>query len=800
MLGCLTILLGLVFLGVVPWMQRDWRVHKVPSVGPRRGPVARGALRPWLGAVHRPTLTAVMSLALNEASAGRGALLSFVYCLGLGLPFILAALAYRRMLGTVGWVRRHQQWVTAFGGVMLIAVGLLLVTGWWDVLVDWIRTWFFPDFDGGCVVAGSRTDTPKNTGPATGYEAPPLRPRELARWSWRQLTSMRTALILLFLLALAAIPGSVVPQEAVDSLRASQWRDQHPKLTPVYEKLGLFSVYDSVWFSAIYILLIDLAGGLLHPADADLLARRTCSAAGGSPEPLPPAPAPHLRDRRGARRRARAGADAAGEAAVPGLDRLDRRAQQSCAERGYLREAGNLLFHLSVLVVLVGFAVGGLWGFKGGVIVVTEDGFANTLSQYDDFRAGALFDPAELDPFDFTVDDFDVTFIREGREAGMAHKFAADLTYRTSPAAPERKRQIAVNHPLTIDGTDVFLISHGYAPHITVRNADSSIAFSGPVVFLPEDSTFRSFGVVKVPDASQQDGSDPARARGRVLPDVRLHQGQRTLLRLPRRQEPRDLDAGLQAATSVSTAASRSRSTRCRRRVSTRSRKADGKPVRLDLAIGRSARLPDGLGTVTFDGVSRYVKLQVSHTPGQKIALGGVVLALTGLLGSLFIRPRRIWVRTRRDGGRTLVEVAGLDRSSGGDLSVEVDALTDALRPASGRGTGADQQAERVRRVVVTHDAVRGAQQPGRGGLRRRLLPRVLAHFAQWAAGRQVAEPRAAERHAGARGAQAADGFVVTPVKPPSGARGRVRADGACSAGSASPSPWSRRSCTSSPW
>ena len=121
-------------------------------------------------------------------------------------------------------------------------------------------------------------------------------------------------------------------------------------------------------------------------------------------------------------------------AAATGSWPIDTRAR-SRAERGYLREAGNLLFHLSVLVVLVGFAVGGLLGFKGGVIVVTKDGFANTLSQYDDFRAGALFDPDELTPFEFTVNDFDVTFIREGREAGMAHKFVADLTYQASPDA-----------------------------------------------------------------------------------------------------------------------------------------------------------------------------------------------------------------------------------------------------------------------------------------------------------------------------------------------------------------------------
>ena len=114
-------------------------------------------------------------------------------------------------------------------------------------------------------------------------------------------------------------------------------------------------------------------------------------------------------------------------------------------------------------------------------------------------------------------------------------------------------------------------------------------------------------------------------------------------------------------------------------------KKADGKPLRLDLSVGRTATLPDGLGTVTFDGVSRYVKLQVSHTPGQMIALAGVVLALIGLLGSLFIRPRRIWVRTRREGGRTLVEVAGLDRSAGGDLSGEIDGLAAVLRTQTAR-------------------------------------------------------------------------------------------------------------------
>jgi cytochrome c-type biogenesis protein len=140
-LGLFTILVGIAFLGAVPWMQRDFRFHRVPAVGLAAAPLL-GVLfglgwTPCIG----PTLGAITSLAFNEASAGRGALLSAVYCLGLGLPFIAAALAYRRMLGTIGWVRRHQAWVTRIGGLMLIAVGILLVTGWWDVIVGDLRSW-----------------------------------------------------------------------------------------------------------------------------------------------------------------------------------------------------------------------------------------------------------------------------------------------------------------------------------------------------------------------------------------------------------------------------------------------------------------------------------------------------------------------------------------------------------------------------------------------------------------------------------------------------------------------------------
>ncbi len=503
---------------------------------------------------------------------------------------------------------------------------------------------------------------------------------------------MRTALILLFLLALASIPGSVVPQEAVDSLRASQWREQHPQLTPVYEKLGLFSVYDSIWFSAIYILLMISLVGCIVP--------RTRVYWRGMRAKPPRAPSNLARLPQHRSFETDEEPDLALERAHALLRRKRFRVVSTGAtdgeggavssERGYLREAGNLLFHLSVLIVLVGFAVGGLWGFRGGVLVVTDDSFANTLSQYDDFRAGTLFDPAELTPFEFTVDNFDVTFIKEGREAGMAHKFAADLTYRTSPTAKERQREISVNHPLTVENTDVFLLSHGYAPHITVRNTDGTVAFSGPVPFLPEDATFRSFGVVKVTDPTQRDGNRQIGLEGEFYPTYAFVKGKNggPFSAFPDASNPAISMLAYAGDLGMDDGAPQSVYALDKKGLDP-VKKADGKPVRIDLGLGSSATLPDGLGTVTFDGVSRYVKLQVSHTPGQKIALAGVVLALTGLLASLFIRPRRIWVRTRREGGRTLVEVAGLDRSSGGDLSDEIDTLADSLRPAEGSTTPA---------------------------------------------------------------------------------------------------------------
>lgn len=145
--GIVIIVLGLAFAGLVPVLQREWRVRTIPAVGlaaaPLVGVIFGLGWTPCIG----PTLGVITTLSINEATAARGALLSGVYALGLGIPFIIAGLAYRRALGAVALIRRHQAWVTRIGGLMLVLVGLAFVTGAWDQLVTWVQIQFVSDFE-----------------------------------------------------------------------------------------------------------------------------------------------------------------------------------------------------------------------------------------------------------------------------------------------------------------------------------------------------------------------------------------------------------------------------------------------------------------------------------------------------------------------------------------------------------------------------------------------------------------------------------------------------------------------------
>ena len=498
--------------------------------------------------------------------------------------------------------------------------------------------------------------------------------RELLRWVWRQVTSMRTALILLLLLALAAVPGSIIPQSGVDSLKTANWQADHPKLTPVYERLDLFSVYDSPWFSAIYILLmLSLVGCIIPRTFVYLRGIR-------AKPPVTPRNLTRLPDH--ASYQTSEDVDVVLERARLALRkrryRMTIEDDAVSAERGYLREVGNLVFHLSVLIVLVGFAMGGLFGYKGGVILVTHHGFSNNLTQYDDFDPGSLFSADDLEPFSFTVNDFTADWLTDGPRAGMARGFDAQLSYRESADSPSKDYDLKVNHPLTIGNTEVFLIGHGYAPIITIRDGDGNEVYSGPTIFLPVDQTFQSIGVVKAPEAEPtQIGLE-----GEFYPTVAFSKDTGSYFSaFGRAVDPMVSmlvytgDLGMDDGVPQSVySLDKSKTTMLT--------KKDGKPYRVDLRPDQTVKLPNGLGTVSFDGLETWTKIQISQTPGKWIALTGVVLALVGLLGSLFIRPRRVWVRARREGDGTLVEVAALDRSGGGDVAVVVDELVHALQGA----------------------------------------------------------------------------------------------------------------------
>jgi len=137
--GILIIALGLAFLGFIPGLQREWRIHKLPAAGLASAPVLGAVFAlswvPCLG----PTLGAVLGLAVIDGSTGRAVTLTVAYCLGLGLPFLVFGLGFRKLIGLLKAVRRNSMWVTRIGGAMLILVGLALVTGVWGEFINWLR-------------------------------------------------------------------------------------------------------------------------------------------------------------------------------------------------------------------------------------------------------------------------------------------------------------------------------------------------------------------------------------------------------------------------------------------------------------------------------------------------------------------------------------------------------------------------------------------------------------------------------------------------------------------------------------
>ncbi|QNP64645.1 cytochrome c biogenesis protein ResB [Streptomyces genisteinicus] len=499
------------------------------------------------------------------------------------------------------------------------------------------------------------------------------------RWFWRQLTSMRVALILLFLLSLGAIPGSLIPQNSVDEMKVQAFRDRHETLAPLYDKLQFFDVYSSVWFSAIYILLFVSLIGCIVPRSWQFVGQLR-SRPPGAPRRLDRLPASTTW-------RTEAGPEEVREAALALLRGRRFRAHVTgdavAAEKGYLREAGNLVFHVSLIVMLVAFAWGQMFKSEGGKLVVEGSGFSNTLTQYDDFKSGSLFESDELTPFTFTLDSFTGTYAKTGPQRGTPRTYEAALTWST-PGGEDRKQVVEVNRPLEVDGTKVYLNGHGYAPVVTVRDGKGDVVFKDAVPLLPIDNNVTSTGAIKVMDGYRDKNGkkDQLGFQAFFVPTFAGAGEGDMFSQFPGLEFPVLALTGYHGSLGVDAGLPQNVY-----QLDTRKMKqfkgADGEVLKQRLLPGETMQLPDGAGSITFEkDVKEWATFQITRQPATGWALTGAVAAIGGLAASLFVRRRRVWVRAVRGGdGVTVVEMAGLGRSESaklpeelGDLAVRLNA------------------------------------------------------------------------------------------------------------------------------
>ena len=502
------------------------------------------------------------------------------------------------------------------------------------------------------------------------------------RKAWHWLTSMRTALVLLFLLSLASIPGALLPQRNVSESLVNDYLDANPTMGPIYDRLQLFDVFSSTWFVAIVTLLMVSLIGCIIPRSIDHW-RAYRAQPTRAPRYLSRMPLPAEGEVVGSREEV--------EAKVRGLLKRwhvaayspdqDRAGTYSIsAERGYTRELMNLLFHIGIVGMIVAFAAGRMVYYEGQVIVVTNSEseyavpveqsteFCNTSpANFDVFRAGPLFDGTGLTPFCIDAKNFRAEYLNNGQANG----FWSDIIYTDDLGAPKESWQettLAVNHPLRIHGDRVYLQGHGFAPQVTVTwpNGESRTQM---MQFRPNDlQTFLSSGVMRFdppagmyPDLQERRQHQIA-LEGNFAPTAQWGgtDGDTLGSAFPAMDNPAismDIyrgDSGLDSGRPQNIF------------VLDQMLIADGrlqKVERVNLAPGEEVTIDGGV-KVRFDGAAEYANYQISRDPTQMWALLASTIMLVALAGSLTIKRRRIWVRlTPAAGGVTAVEIAGLART-----------------------------------------------------------------------------------------------------------------------------------------
>ncbi|BDU08803.1 cytochrome c biogenesis protein ResB [Nocardia cyriacigeorgica] len=514
----------------------------------------------------------------------------------------------------------------------------------------------------------------------------PGRVLAFVRNTWRGLTSMRTALVLLFLLALAAIPGALLPQRELNEGKVAEYIANRPTLGPWMDRVQLFDVFSSSWFTAIYALLfISLVGCILPRAVDHYRALRTppvrvprnlkrlphhySATADGTPDEV-------IATARGQLRRWRT-------EVRPG----DRDGEVTLsAEKGYAREFGNLVFHLALVGLLVSIAVGKLFGYEGSVIVIANNGpgFCSTSpAAFDSFRTGSANDGTGMTPICVRVKDFHADYL----DNGQAEMFRSNIAYQAGEdfeTGTWRETEIRVNHPLRVAGDRIYLQGHGYAPTFTVKFPNGETR-TETVQWRPDDATtFLSSGVLRIDPpgglypTEEERRNNQIAIEGLFAPTANLH-GTLLTSSYPEMTDPAvavDIyrgDTGLDTGRPQSLFALDQELIRQERLT---------KEARVNLRPGESTTLSNGT-VVTFDGAEEFVNLQVSHDPAQQWVLVSAVTMMAGLLVSLLVSRRRIWLRVYPaeagagtvDQRRVVVEMGGLARSDQAGWGGEFDRL-----------------------------------------------------------------------------------------------------------------------------
>lgn len=544
------------------------------------------------------------------------------------------------------------------------------------------------------------SDYDDGSGGSAPIESPDLGLKGWGRWFWRQLTSMRVALILLLLLAVAAIPGSLLPQRGADPNGVLQYEVDHPKLFPVLDAFPIqaFDVYSSVWFSAIYLLLfISLIGCVLPRLVHHWKAWR------GKPPKTPARlnrmvgftevrvsnPNATVAEREEFAVRA---VNEAQDILKRSRYRTDvqrsvnRRGETEIsvsAERGYLRETGNLLFHIALVGVLVCVGLGGMFSFNGQKVLVEGETMVNQLIDYDTVNAGSGFDSTSLDPFSAKLESLDVSYMtpEDGNESaiGQVKEYVASMKL-TDPDGTESEHVIRVNHPLRVHGSPIYLISNGYAPTITIRNAQGEVVYSESMPFIPQDTNMVSLGVVKVPyGITAADGErTQIGLRGFFYPTkTDLETGAYTSS-FPDLNNPvltLDLFAGDLGIDSGVPQSVYSLDTENMEQLTGR---AIGEKS-LELVPGETIELPNEMGTLTFEATPRYAAFDVMRNPAQTGILIFAILSMAGLIWSLFVARRRMWVKVLPTDDGVVLQYAALARGDDPALERAVEDLRDKL-------------------------------------------------------------------------------------------------------------------------